>query len=439
MKKMESIWNNRINIIIAVAALMVLFFSGCKKDDLFVPVYDQGSGIAEDPWLISNAEQLDSIRNNPGACYRLIADIDLVDYLADTSWVPIGDESNNFHGVLDGNGHTITGLTLSVVKTQSHAIIAFFRCTGEDAVIKNIFLDDVSIQGSGSGLDLSAALAGINKGEIRDCSVKITTEGYMNYLGGLVGINEGTIAYCHVDIDMKYWTHAVGGLAYKNEGNIHGCYASGKIASEKEFSAGGMVCFNIGTIRDSHSSVDITSVNQTMGNVGGFAGAQFISGGYIRESYSTGKVEVTISRTIFYPFHDELVVGGFVGGHYGGKTGDIENSYTTVDVSVSIVDGDIQGARIATGGFSGGGSNLTNCYAAGKVTGINTGGLVGADMDADVTSSYYDSEVTGQNDTGNGSPKTTMEMMQQATFEGWDFTSLWAIDEGASYPYLRWQ
>jgi hypothetical protein len=47
------------------------------------------------------------------------------------------------------------------------------------------------------------------------------------------------------------------------------------------------------------------------------------------------------------------------------------------------------------------------------VTGINTGGLVGSDMDADVTSSYYDSEVTGQNDTRNGTIKTPMELMQQ--------------------------
>ncbi|MDX9813020.1 MAG: GLUG motif-containing protein [Bacteroidales bacterium] len=427
---------------ITMAALVVLFVAGCKKDpelpeDPYVPVYDQGSGTNEDPWLISNAEQLDSIRNNLSAHYRLIADIDLGNYLADTSWVPIGDESNNFNGVLDGNGHTI--IVLGLHRSRSADTIGFFRYAGNDAVIKNLVLDDVRIQGSGSGLDVSAALAGINKGLIRDCSVRITTEGYMAYLGGLVGINEGAIAGCHVDVNIKFWTHAVGGLAYKNEGDILGCHASGKISSEGEFSAGGMVCFNLGTIRDSHSSVEIISVNQTLGSVGGFAGAQFTSGGYIRDCYSTGDIDIVTSIPPFYPFYDILVVGGFVGGHYGGKTGDIENCYTTGDVSVTMHDGDSQGTRIATGGFTGGGSNLTNCYAAGKVTGINTGGLVGADMDADVTSSYYDSEATGQNDTENGIPKTTIEMMQQATFEGWDFTSVWTIDEATSYPYLQWQ
>ena len=112
---------------------------------------------------------------------------------------------------------------------------------------------------------------------------------------------------------------------------------------------------------------------------------------------------------------------------------------TPQDSNSQVINIISQGTRIATGGFTGGGSNLTNCYAAGKVTGINTGGLVGADMDADVTSSYYDSEATGQNDTENGIPKTTIEMMQQATFEGWDFTSVWTIDEATSYPYLQWQ
>jgi len=47
------------------------------------------------------------------------------------------------------------------------------------------------------------------------------------------------------------------------------------------------------------------------------------------------------------------------------------------------------------------------------VSGINTGGMSGANINANVSSSYHDMKVTGQNDTGNGTMKTTMEMMQQ--------------------------
>jgi hypothetical protein len=34
---------------------------------------------------------------------------------------------------------------------------------------------------------------------------------------------------------------------------------------------------------------------------------------------------------------------------------------------------------------------------------------------------------------------TIAAMMMAETFEGWDFTSVWGIDEGVSYPYLRWE
>ena len=34
-------------------------------------------------------------------------------------------------------------------------------------------------------------------------------------------------------------------------------------------------------------------------------------------------------------------------------------------------------------------------------------------------------------------PKTTAEMMQQATFDPpWNFATIWGIDEGQTYPYL---
>ena len=42
-------------------------------------------------------------------------------------------------------------------------------------------------------------------------------------------------------------------------------------------------------------------------------------------------------------------------------------------------------------------------------------------------------------DVGMGIPKTPEEMMQQATYEGWEFNNIWTIDEGKTYPYLQWQ
>jgi hypothetical protein len=47
-------------------------------------------------------------------------------------------------------------------------------------------------------------------------------------------------------------------------------------------------------------------------------------------------------------------------------------------------------------------------------------------------------ELSGQSDTGKGMPKATKEMMQRETFEGWDFENVWTIEEGETYPQLRW-
>ena len=33
--------------------------------------------------------------------------------------------------------------------------------------------------------------------------------------------------------------------------------------------------------------------------------------------------------------------------------------------------------------------------------------------------------------------RTTTQLMQQATFIGWDFSNIWKIDEGNSYAYLN--
>jgi hypothetical protein len=86
--------------------------------------------------------------------------------------------------------------------------------------------------------------------------------------------------------------------------------------------------------------------------------------------------------------------------------------------------------------------HIMNCYAIGFIKGENnTGGLVGiSENNPQIEHCYYDTNTSGQIDTGKGIPKTTTEMMQRYTFyPHWDFENIWNIDEGESYPYLRWQ
>lgn len=121
-----------------------------------------------------------------------------------------------------------------------------------------------------------------------------------------------------------------------------------------------------------------------------------------------------------------LNLGGLVGTNYGLIT----DSYTHVNIT---------GGSSAVGGLIGQGRGVAiNSYAAGSINSaaVSLGGLIGENFGT-VLGSYYDSATTGQTDTSKGMPKTTVEMQQQATFLGWNFGSIWAIDAGG-YPYLRW-
>jgi hypothetical protein len=148
--------------------------------------------------------------------------------------------------------------------------------------------------------------------------------------------------------------------------------------------------------------------------VGGLVG----SGGNISDSYATGDVEGTYR------------VGGLVG-----SGGNISDSYATGDVEGKEQVGGLVGE------FSGLGRFVKHSYSTGAVTGTaGLGGLIGVMLAGAVEDSYYDTETSGRlDDRELGTPKNTEEMSQQATFENWDFTDIWVIDEGTSYPYLRWE
>lgn len=83
---------------------------------------------------VSSAEELQAI--NGSGHYKLTADIDL----HGMNWIPIQD----FSGVLDGQGHRITGL-----KLQNHEIggQALFRNLSTNAQVRNIILEDCQVSG----------------------------------------------------------------------------------------------------------------------------------------------------------------------------------------------------------------------------------------------------------------------------------------------------
>ena len=148
---------------------------------------------------------------------------------------------------------------------------------------------------------------------------------------------------------------------------------------------------NDGTIESSFATGNVTG---TGGEIGGLVGSD--AGSNIINSYATGSVSGNYG------------VGGLVGDSWGSA---IDNSYakgTVISINEEYSDG--FGGLV---GFNNAGT-INNSYAVGSVnaTGEFVGGLVGnngGEIPGEIYTSYYDSETTGQLDTGKGSPKTPLK------------------------------
>ena len=84
-----------------------------------LPAFSGGTGQMDDPYLISTAEELNSIGYNPRlmeSYFSLIADVDL----ANVDFCAIGNEGLAYAGVFDGNGHKISNLTVDSDATDKN-------------------------------------------------------------------------------------------------------------------------------------------------------------------------------------------------------------------------------------------------------------------------------------------------------------------------------
>lgn len=91
--------------------------------------------------------------------------------------------------------------------------------------------------------------------------------------------------------------------------------------------------------------------------------------------------------------------------------------------------------------------SFTNCFASSVIRGSNyVGYIVGGSYSSSFSSCFWESGKIG-NITGSGNPgddpsglygKTKDQMKKEKTFIGWDFSEVWVIAEGHSYPFLKY-
>lgn len=218
-----------------------------------------------------------------GKSYALSSDIDLSN--EDFTPIPV------FSGILDGQGHTIKGLSISE-KSSDAGLIGLI---GEQGVVKNLNIEG-NIAPGGSKIT-AGGVVGTNKGIIDSVNFSGILKAYKT-VGGMAGINDDTgfilnsKNYAQVD-----GTKLVGGIAGINKGVIISCENKGRIFGSKE-----VVLSDENTAALPKLNVETVTADEEKPEImGGIAG---VSTGYIKSCSNLAKVGYE---------HTSYKVGGIAG------------------------------------------------------------------------------------------------------------------------------
>lgn len=279
---------------------------------------------------ITDRAGLEQISSAPDGKYILMNDIDL----SAAPWQSLCSEDAPFTGSLDGNGHTIYGMTVS--DSQNACGLFSYLCGGT--------VESLTVSGSASG-PIAGLLAGkISRGTVRDCTVQgsVTSSFFGGGIAGQISGSSVTVLGCSSAAVVSGNGSEAGEL---NLGGICGAvYGTGQVLSE---------CAFTGELKPAGAVL----------NAGGIAG--------LLEGGTDGVLTVFAGRcdgALSLSYTDSACVGGVVGRIGGG----------TVTLSKCVFEGDWQDPScrgvLSLGGIAGRGEAtgqilLTQCTALGSLTG----------------------------------------------------------------------
>lgn len=245
-----------------------------------------GSGTSVDPYLIETSDQLNAIRQDLGAHYRLVNHLDLTAtqiWNGGRGWQALGSYATPFTGSLDGNGKTIHGIKIDAPLTSYVGFIG----VAESATITDLTLSASSLVAE----DYSGALAGVlNFCNISRVKTDVTlTAG--SFAGGLAGLLAGgSVSECSASAAIIARNYSIGGLLgyVQDNAQISLCSAQGRVLGYSL--VGGFVGELVhGTVSDSYSHAAV----QGSQFLGGFTGRiGWGEAGHLLNCYSTGAVSV---------------------------------------------------------------------------------------------------------------------------------------------------
>lgn len=173
---------------------------------------------------ISNATELQEVNEDLDGDYVLVDDIDA----SKVDFEPIGSFRDRFMGSFDGDGHTVSGLTVEPPEGQMpRDLVGLFGAVGRNGTVEDVGVKDARIVGA---QDIGG-IAGINNGEIKGTYFDGEISGDLA-VGGLVGANNGELSESYATVRFEDTGDEVGGIAGSNMGNVTEAYAAAIVTSE---------------------------------------------------------------------------------------------------------------------------------------------------------------------------------------------------------------
>lgn len=291
-----------------------------------------GTGTENDPYLIFDAETLKDIesytlsRSQETTYFRLMKDIDL----SEESWEGMFDSATTFAGVFDGNGFSISNISLS--QNNSYGIFNY----ATNATFKNLNIVSPKIQ-------TTSAMASALVGNAQNCTFEniVISGGVISggdYAGGLVADGQGN-SFNNIEIlNLSLISNNIaGGIIGNSSGDnfVNVLVRSNQITAQEGGAVAGkssnsdfgntetieniLSGVNVGGIVGSMQSGNIILSNSSLNNLSGANAGGFVG--------SANGIKVTSC------YINNLLLNGVENG--GGVSGILQNA-TVIGVNADI-------------------------------------------------------------------------------------------------------
>jgi hypothetical protein len=346
--------------------------SGDRPELRVFPYTEASSSIG----ITTCSELAQEVRDHPNGWYELTNSIDCA---GNSSFLPLTgnlESSSGFYGILDGNNHTISGISMSRTASTNYlgGLGLFTKLYG--ATVQDVNLSGAGVTALSRYIIGTGALAGYaNAVVINNVTSSVPVNAGEQWTGGLVGIGSGSFSDISVTADIDYtypenrvplWTGGVVGLLHWGKisnssfvGNIRGYWY-----------VGGIVGFGGLLIADNISSEGSLSGHVYMGGLMGVGGNEVNLKSSILNASSTATLSPDLSTDSSFQG-----IGGLLG---FAERIDITNGSYNGSIEMNLGDGNYIGGLVG---------HLSPYFDSGVSI---------------ISSSSVNAYILGQGDNGNG-------------------------------------